>query len=321
MMERIQDLFDYFDVRTFESYPLLVGSCPVHEGDNISAFNINIDPESDHYGIWFCNTHSCHTESSGQDILGLIHSLMLKEKQTTFKEVISFCYKFLANTPNPRKIRRVVHKPNPTVKKITRPQIRKFLSFPAKYYINRGYLESTLDHFDVGVCYHPKSKMYKRIVFPVYDENDEFMVGCVGRTINDHPHKWKNLPGFNKSNFLYNYGKACPYIEDSRAIILVEGQGDVLRCYEAGINNSVGLFGCSLSDLQEFLIQKLNPKNIVLALDNDEAGQKGKEKIKSRLENYFNIIDINLPDGKDIGDLSVSEIDEQIKPQMKGFYL
>lgn len=320
MIKRIPDLFDYFDVRTFESYPLLVGSCPIHDGDNPAAFNINIDPESKHYGLWFCNTHFCHLEKSGQDIFGLIHALLSKEKKTSFKQMILFCNDFLEKTPEPRKIKRIVKNEPVQQKRITRQQIRDFLTFPAKQYIERGFKEETLDHFDVGVCYHPKSKMYKRIVFPVFDEDDQYMVGCVGRTINGHSDKWKNLKGFNKSNFLYNYAKALPYINDSKAIILVEGQGDVLRFYEAGVNNVVGLFGCTLSDMQEFLIQKTKAKTVILALDNDDAGTKGTNQIKKQLP-HFEVIQIQLSNSKDIGDLTIQEIDDFVKPQMKGFYL
>ena len=161
--------------------------------------------------------------------------------------------------------------------------------------------------------------MHKRIVFPIYDENDEFMIGCTGRTICDDPRKWVNQKGFNKSNFLYNYGKAMDHIKRTQTIILVEGQGDVIRLWEAGIKNVVGMFGSKISDSQEFLIQKTGVSNIVIAADNDEAGKACTGDIIERLKYLFNISILKLSKN-DIGDMSIDEINQFIKPQIEGKY-
>jgi len=174
-----------------------------------------------------------------------------------------------------------------------------------------------LDFFDVGLCTKYQSQMYQRIVFPVYDEDDKYMVGCTGRTINNNPRKWINQKGFNKSNFLYNYGKAIEHISSSATIILVEGQGDVIRLWEAGIKNAVGIFGSKISDAQEFLIQKTGVANIVIMSDNDAAGEACRKDIQERLQYLFNIDHVIL-EKKDVGDMTVEEINKIIKPQIKG---
>ena len=63
-MKKIFDLFDFFGIHDYyESNNLLISSCPIHEGDNITAFNINIDEyNEEHYGKWFCNTKGCHND-------------------------------------------------------------------------------------------------------------------------------------------------------------------------------------------------------------------------------------------------------------------
>ena len=53
--------------------------------------------------------------------------------------------------------------------------------------------------------------------------------------------------------------------------------------------------------------------------DNDEAGNKCREEMKEKLQYSFNIFDVVTPTN-DIGDMSVAQIDELIKPQMKGLY-
>lgn len=334
-MKKIFDLFEYFDMHNYyESNNLLISHCPVHEGDNPTAFNINIDEENvDHFGRWFCNTKSCHEDKPGKDILSLVWMLMEKRSGSTieFPAVINFCERFCSDVYIDEEgidhfkldpldmLMKIKAKRNKlkNQSKINRDTVRKRLIFPATYYIERGFSEEALNLFDVGICNNPKSQMYNRIVFPVYDENDEYMVGCTGRTICDDPRKWINQKGFNKSNFLYNYGKAIEHIHRTETIILVEGQGDVIRLWESGIFNAVGMFGSKVSDSQEFLIQKTGVSNIIVITDNDEAGNKCYQDIKNRLQYLFNIYKIDLTKN-DIGDMSIEEINQTIKPKIQG---
>lgn len=159
--------------------------------------------------------------------------------------------------------------------------------------------------------------MHNRIVFPVYDSEEKYFVGSTGRTVVGDEKKWINQKGFNKSNYLYGYGKAFEHIRRADAIILVEGQGDTIRLYESGIKNVVGMFGSALSDSQEFLIQRTGVSNIILVPDNDDAGEKCKVDIYSRFKNLFNVKIVKYPH-KDVGEMAVYEVNDIIKPQIKG---
>lgn len=202
---------------------------------------------------------------------------------------------------------------NPTL--ITRDVVRSRLKIPAQYYLDRNFSPDILSEFDVGLCDNPKAEMYNRIVFPVYDDTDTYMIGCVGRTICEDPRKWKNQAGFNKSSYLYNIGKALPYIKKTKSVIVCEGQGDVMRMFEAGIKNVVGLFGCSLSESQEFLIQRTGALTLYILTDEDEAGKKARDKIVSKMKNLFTIRHLHSLE-KDVGEMSVKEIQERILPQI-----
>lgn len=336
-MKKIFDLFEFFGIdEYYESNNLLISSCPIHEGDNQTAFNINIDEDNEeHYGKWFCNTKGCHNDKPGKDIISLVWMLLEKreDREVKFPDVIKFCKNFCSDVKideeNISTIKndvfdkliklqsKKVIKQN--ISKINRESVRSRLQFPATFYIERGFSENALNEFDIGLCMNPKSQMYQRVVFPVYDENDEFMVGCTGRTISNSPRKWINQKGFNKSNYLYNYGKAIEHIRRAETIILVEGQGDVIRLWEAGIYNAVGMFGSKISDSQEFLIQKTGVSNIVIMADNDDAGNACAKDIVERLKYLFNIYIVKLPKN-DIGDMSIEEINTIIKPQIEGKY-
>jgi len=329
-MSQISDLLDYFEVYDyFTTDNMIIGRCPIHDGDNQQAFNINIDPSSEFYGAWFCNTKHCH--ENGNDIIALVGALLSTKSYKTFafREVLRFCNEFTKNVEldfsssvvKQDTLSSILEKNSKTQMKgkYTREQVRSRLTFPCKYYLDRGFSEEALDYFDVGVSKDPSSEMYNRVVFPIYDENDEYMVGCVGRTICDSPRKWVNKKGFNKSSFFYNYGKAIKEIPNSNTIILVEGQGDVMRLHMAEINNAVGMFGCSLSDSQVFLLQKSGALNVVVITDSDNAGNKAREEIHEKLKLSFNIYDV-ITSTNDIGDMSVEQIDTTIKPQLKGLF-
>ena len=101
-------------------------------------------------------------------------------------------------------------------------------------------------------------------------------------------------------------------------MILVEGQGDVWRLWESGIKNVVGIFGCTLTDAQARILETSGAMNIILLTDSDEAGQKGRKSIRKKCERAFNIIEVELPT-KDVGELSVKEIEEIIKPKIKDY--
>lgn len=333
LMTMISELLTTFGVtNSYQCGSLLVSNCPIHDGDNISAFNINIDPDSNHYGSWFCNTKGCH-HKYGQDVIALTHCFLDKkyDKTHSFVEVIKFCEEFtkgVISINGDIPVRQTtlddillknkkVDNPN---KGYTRDVVRSRLVFPATYYLNRGFSETVLNELDIGLCNDPKSEMYNRIVFPVYDETDTYMVGCVGRSINDeNPRRWANKKGFSKSNYLYNYNKAIKRISRTSSVIVVEGQGDVIRLYEAGIINAVGLFGSEFHDPQEFLLQKSGALNVVILTDNDEAGEKCRKDMNEKLKYSFNIINI-VPNKKDVGDMTIQEINKVIKPQIQGLY-
>ena len=202
---------------------------------------------------------------------------------------------------------------------VPRDVVRKSLVRPVMYYVNRGYSEKVLDEFDVGACWEKGKPMYGRAVAPVYDE-DNNMIGCVGRVMHEdyNGHKWINSKNFNCGSYLYGYWLSAKHIRETKTVVIVEGQGDVWRLWEAGIKNVVGIFGSSLSDAQCRTLETSGALSIVILTDNDEAGLKAKKSIRQKCDRLFNIIE-PVFDKNDIGDMSIEEINETIKPQIQGY--
>ena len=160
------------------------------------------------------------------------------------------------------------------------------------YYLNnkderKKFSAEALDVFDVGECKDSQQPMFGRVVVPIYDELDNYS-GCVGRTtkeVSKSNPKWKNSKGFSKSANLYGFNVTAEHILSYGIAIIVEGQSDVWRLYEAGLNMAVGIFGSSLSDRQLIALEKSGAFNLVVLTDYDEAGETAyREIVKSAEE-------------------------------------
>lgn len=218
--------------------------------------------------------------------------------------------------------------------KITRKQIRQSLVMPCSYFIDRGFSPEILNKYDVGICNKPDKEMYNRAVVPIYDIDHKYMVGCSGRSIfnkcescggfhdisNKCPDqseiwkycKWRHSKDFKSQNHLYNLWFAKQHILESTIVVLVESPGNVWRLEEAGIHNSVALFGAHLTDRQKILLDGSGAMTIITIMDNDDAGKKAAQTISDKCKNTYNVININI-EKNDIAEMSVEEINNTIK--------
>jgi len=217
---------------------------------------------------------------------------------------------------------------------IKREQIISTLQIPAQYYLQRNFSSEILKKYDVGLCTNPNKEMTDRVVVPIYDQEYKFMVGCTGRSIfekcvncrsyhnpnnscpdNDNKWKcckWKHSTDFKSQNCLYNLWFAKDHILKSSTVILVESPGNVWRLEENGIHNSVAIFGSSLSDKQKMLLDSSGAMNLVILTDNDDAGRKAAEQIKTKCQNTYRVFipQISKPD---VADMTSEEIENEIK--------
>ena len=273
-----------------------------------------------------------------------------QDKICSFQETIAFAESFLGNKlgnikiSNKQKektnfinaIRYVNNNDSKQDNKIPRSAIISSLNIPSQYFLDRGFSSEILTRYDVGDCKNSDKPMSGRAVVPVYDEDHKFMVGCTGRATSDkcdlcncyhssntcpdeykkYLHsKWRHNAGFKTQNHLYNYWFAKEHITKTRSIILVESPGNVWRLEEAGIHNSVAIFGSSLADIQKMIIDISGAMTIFTIMDSDEAGQKAAESIKKKCERIYNVYDLKI-DYPDVASMSVEQIKQYIIPRL-----
>lgn len=325
---QIHKLLDHFDIEYVEYPNRIAFACPVHGGDNPEGCCIFTDGLSNQ-GNWSCWTHGCHEEYIN-NLFGFVRGCLSRDarRNASMNDAASFLLEFLSKDLDdltPSKIRQTKtvdvfnRKITRTTSAINRGEIRNKLNIPAPYYIGRKYSQLVLEAFDVGECLVENQPMSGRVVVPVYDEDYNY-VGCVGRAIKEHLQpKWLHSKGFTK-NVLYGLNLAKERILETRTAVIVEGQGDVWRAVEAGLDMTVGIFGSSINEDQLILLEQSGALNLVVLTDYDEAGKKAAEQVVKKCGRRFNYIRPEMPTNvKDIGDLTVEQIKEFILPQLEKF--
>ncbi len=143
-----------------------------------------------------------------------------------------------------------------------------------------------------------------RIMFPIYDRNGN-PIAFSGRTLGDSTPKYLNSPEtpiFNKSSTLYNFHMARPSIRKTQHSVLFEGFADVIAANRAGVENSVGTMGTSLTD-EHLAILKRNSRTITICYDSDSAGIEAAYRAGKMLAGVNCTVKVAmLPDGLDPDD-------------------
>ena len=178
------------------------------------------------------------------------------------------------------------------------------------YWGNRGVSSSILKLLQSGVM--TSGKMQDRYVFPIFDKVDN-LIGAAGRDITgESPIKWKLLG--EKKHWIYPFKYNNKHIKEKKSVLLVESIGDMLALWEAGIKNTLVIFGLRASTKLKSMLISLNLEKIYICLNNDSsssgAGNEAAQDLKVNLLNFFDEhqISINFPSKNDFGCMSVSEI-------------
>ena len=123
-----------------------------------------------------------------------------------------------------------------------------------------------------------------RLMFPIIDVRGN-VLGFSGRILGDGEPKYLNTretPVFNKSRNLFALNLAKK--SKNGYILLAEGNIDVVSLHQAGFDSAVASLGTSLTPEQARLISRY-ANEVVIAYDNDAAGQKAAQRAIGILEN------------------------------------
>lgn len=211
---------------------------------------------------------------------------------------------------------------------------------PSELFLQEGFTEPVLKKYYVGYCDDPKKPMYLRSYAPVLDDIGANVIGVTGRTslpkcdfCSSHHYQGRGCPhenkevkaypkwfhyGFYSGATLYNIWSASEYIKKFNTVILTEGPKDVWWFEQHGIHHSLCIFGLNISSYQIQKMAKLNVLRVILALDKDERGMEGTERLTSQLGRYFKVSTLNrlLESGEDIADVPSERMNRIIVPYL-----
>jgi|11_taG_2_1085331.scaffolds.fasta_scaffold00160_21 5S rRNA maturation endonuclease (ribonuclease M5) len=198
-------------------------------------------------------------------------------------------------------------KAQPLDESLFEPFSRKF----APYLHRRGITLETGERWGVGV-----DQDKHRAIIPVRDVKGNLW-GAVGRSYNGAMPKYLNYWEMKKGTHLMG----AQLIKEAKTTIIVEGTLDAMLADQAirhnGLSqdyNVVSILGSQITESQAHKLVSCS-NAIVVALDADQAGERGTKRVKELLSTRLmtKYTSFSLVGKKDFGDCSESEIIQVIQ--------
>lgn len=147
----------------------------------------------------------------------------------------------------------------------------------------KGYSESELEQAGLIIRRTDQEGYYDRfrdrIMFPIWDARGR-MIAFNGRAIGEAMPKYLHSPEtslFRKNKVLYPLHRAMAAIRKTRQAVLFEGMVDVIKAWEAGVENGVATLGTALTESHIALLKKYCDR-VLICYDGDRAGQAAAHK-------------------------------------------
>lgn len=179
------------------------------------------------------------------------------------------------------------------------------------------------DIYDAGFILKNKNGGYydvfrNRVMTPIIDVRGN-VIAFGGRVLDDSKPKYINTSDtlvYKKTNELFGLNLAKDSGSDT--LILCEGYMDVIAMHQAGFTNAVAGCGTALTSEQIRLISRY-AKEVILAYDADEAGQKALNKAISLFDSTD--VKVKIPSfsgGKDPDEIIKNVGKERFKLMLEG---
>jgi DNA primase len=129
----------------------------------------------------------------------------------------------------------------------------------------------------------PYDRFRGRITFPIRDRRGR-VIAFSARILGSGEPKYLNSPDtplFEKGRTLFNIDRAAVAARDTKRVIVVEGQMDVIALDQAGYPEAVAPLGTAVTEIQLQALWKLS-ETPIFCFDGDSAGQKAAGRAAHR---------------------------------------
>ena len=237
-----------------------------HDADG-GANNVSIrtDPEKNSYLNVADYSHGIYTD---------IFSYIIQERGITFRDVLTTTKNILGLDEHwvaPSKqaklfggiYDKIINKTPPEPKTYPEEILNQYVPMGNELWLKDGISLEVQREFDV--CFSPEDNT---IIFPWRDSKEDII--AIKARFNGEPpegmSKYFYPVGGNISSSLYGYSHHYQYLYGND-VIIVEAEKSCLQGCTFGYRNIVALGSNNLSELQAKLILQLQPKRVVMALD------------------------------------------------------
>lgn len=169
-------------------------------------------------------------------------------------------------------------------------------SGPGDYWLSR-FTEETCRRFRLGI--DPAGRF---ATIPVRDRLDQ-VLGVTRRDLTGTDEaKYRYPPGVTMSGLLFNH-----YACSGDALMLTEGATDAIAAVEAGWPEVMATYRNGLSRTQVLLLQEYAPEVVVVAYDQDTAGDRGFAQIQYVLSRFTRVDRLTWSDYKDLSAIPLAD--------------
>lgn len=134
------------------------------------------------------------------------------------------------------------------------------------------------------------------------------LVAYVGRSLDPNSEERYHFPpGFLKTLELFNFHR----VFDDTAVV-VEGFFGVLWLWQNGYQNTVGLMGSTISDVQLRMLKRF--RYVILMLDGDKAGREATDVIAAKIAKQQFVSAVMLPTDRQPDSLNDEELNRFLSP-------
>jgi DNA primase len=269
----------------------LTGPCPLHGGDNPTAFRVELAR-----GLW-----NCFTACGGGDTVELVRKILGCSYAQAAHHLFDLCAgsarpaapaaqvcTLKDATFKPFKCKIQLNPRTPFLQEIKKVSTATAWKFEAGVTNSSAFLKATVAVRLHDLCGNPLGYCGRRL-----DHNEMNKWG-----------KWRFPRNYPKKETLFNAHRAQPFID--KGIVVVECPWAAMRLSQAGVPNVVALLGTTVSRIQLRWLA-CAPK-VLLMLDGDLAGRKAAPSLACALENATEVMLHELPDAMEPEDLSDREL-------------
>ncbi len=182
-----------------------------------------------------------------------------------------------------------------------------------KFLLNKGFSPEKIA--ESGVAFERDfgnktmmDRFRKRLIIPIFEARNGEIIAFTGRDLSGEKKvaKYVNSPEnpvYHKSSTLFGLHRAKKKIREKDAVILVEGNFDVISMHAVGLTNCVATCGTSLTEDHLRVLRRMT-KNIILAFDSDLAGKKATLRaVEMCLKMELNPRIVEIVGGKDLDEM------------------